>query len=165
MSSSGFGSSSSLLKGRRFFCREWALEKLRGCLDARSVPGQAPGVLITGGPGAGKTALCTEIVWPASKAGVASSLARRCLASHFCHREDQSSVVLWRFVLGLVEQLRGSSLLAPGYEDILRSPAVSAALDPLACQKDPDDTFKRCVSHYSFQMVYYHYIWAESKVC
>lgn len=145
MSSSGFGSSSSLLKGRRFFCREWALEKLRGCLDARSVPGQAPGVLITGGPGAGKTALCTEIVWPASKAGVASSLARRCLASHFCHREDQSSVVLWRFVLGLVEQLRGSSLLAPGYEDILRSPAVSAALDPLACQKDPDDTFKRAV--------------------
>lgn len=142
MSSSGFG---SLLQGRRFYCREWALDKLRRCLDNRSVPGHPPGLLVTGGAGAGKTALCTEVVWPTSKAGVEVRLAPRCLASHFCHREDQRSTVLWRFVLSLVEQLRVSPLLPPGYEDILKSPSVSPTLDPLTCQKDPDDTFKRAV--------------------
>ncbi|XP_040913251.1 ankyrin repeat domain-containing protein 50 [Toxotes jaculatrix] len=145
MSSSGFGSSSSLLQGRRFYCREWALDKLRHCLDSRSVPGQPPGLLVMGGPGAGKTALCTEVVWPTSKAGLAVGLAPRCLASHFCQREDQRSTVLWRFVLGLVEQLRTSPLLSPGYKEILSSPSVSSALEPLTCQRDPDDTFKRAV--------------------
>lgn len=145
MSSSGFGSSCSLLQGRRFFCREWALDKLRRCLDARSAPGHPAGLLVTGGPGAGKTALCTEVVWPTSKAGVEVGLASRCLASHFCNREEQSSTVLWRFVLGLVEQLRASALLSPGYEEILNSPFVSSTLDPLTCQRDPDNTFKRLV--------------------
>ncbi|XP_026152159.1 ankyrin repeat domain-containing protein 50 [Mastacembelus armatus] len=145
MSSSGLGSSSSLLQGRRFYCREWALDKLRRCLDARSVPGQSPGLLVIGGPGAGKTALCTEVVWPTSKAGQEVGLATRCLASHFCQREDQTSTVLWRFVLGLVEQLRASPLLSPGYEEILSSPSVSSVLEPLTCQRDPDETFKRAV--------------------
>ncbi|XP_019119465.1 ankyrin repeat domain-containing protein 50 isoform X1 [Larimichthys crocea] len=145
MSSSGFGSSSSLLQGRRFYCREWALDKLRRCLDTRSVPGQPPGVLVTGGPGAGKTALCTEVVWPTSKAGLAIGLAPRCLAYHFCQREDQRSTVVWRFVLGLVEQLMASPLLSPGYKEILNSPSVSPTLEPLSCQRNPDDTFKRAV--------------------
>lgn len=145
MSSSGFGSSSSLLRGRRFYCREWALDKLRRCLDARSGPGQAPGILVTGGPGAGKTALCTEVVSPTSKAGLAVGLAQRCLAAHFCQREEQTSIVLWRFVLGLVEQLRASPLLSPGYEELLNSPSVSSALEPLMCQRDPNETFKRFV--------------------
>ncbi|XP_028249398.1 ankyrin repeat domain-containing protein 50 [Parambassis ranga] len=145
MSSSGFGSSFSLLRGRRFYCREWALDKLRRCLDARSVPGQAGGLLVIGGPGAGKTALCTEVVWPTSKAGLAAGLAQRCLAYHFCQREDQGSTVLWRFVLGLVEQLRASPLLSPGYEDVLNTPSVSSALEPFNCQRDPEDTFKRAV--------------------
>lgn len=134
-----------MLRGRRFYCREWALDKLRRCLDARPTSGQAAGLLVTGGPGAGKTALCTEVVWPTSDSGLAAGLARRCLASHFCHREDQRSTVLWRFVLGLVEQLRASPLLPPDYEETLRGPAASSALEPLNCQKDPEDTFKRLV--------------------
>ncbi|XP_071763706.2 uncharacterized protein ankrd50l [Centroberyx gerrardi] len=145
MSSVGFGRSSSLLQGRRFYCREWALDKLRRCLDARSVPGRPPGLLVMGGPGAGKTALCTEVVCPTSEAGLAVGLAPRCLASHFCQREDQRSMDLWRFVLGLVEQLRTSPLLSPGYKEILETPSVSSALEPLHCQKNPDDTFKRAV--------------------
>ncbi|XP_056279286.1 ankyrin repeat domain-containing protein 50 isoform X1 [Pseudoliparis swirei] len=142
MSSGGFP---SLLQGRRFFCREWALEKLRRCLDTRSIPGQPPGLLVTGGPGAGKTALCTEVVRPTSEAGLAAGLAPRCLASHFCQREDQRSTSRWRFVLGLVEQLRASALLSPGYQEILDSPSVSSCLEPVACQRDPDNTFKRAV--------------------
>ncbi|KAM3607795.1 uncharacterized protein V6R79_014071 [Siganus canaliculatus] len=145
MSNSEFGSSSSLLRGRRFYCREWALDKLRRCLDCRAAAGQPPGVLVTGGPGAGKTALCTEVLWPTSKGGLAVRLAPRCLASHFCQREDQRSTVLWRFVLGLVEQLAASPLLTPGYSEILKNQSVSAALDPVTCQRDPDDTFKRAV--------------------
>ncbi|XP_015250018.1 PREDICTED: ankyrin repeat domain-containing protein 50-like [Cyprinodon variegatus] len=145
MSSMAYGCSASLLRGRRFYCREWALEKLRRCLDARSVSGQAPGLLVTGGPGAGKTALCTELVWPTSQTGLAAGLSQRCLAFHFCLREDQRSTLLWRFVLGLVEQLRTSPLLPPGYEEILKKPSVSSALEPLNCQKDPEDTFKRAV--------------------
>ncbi|KAM8856266.1 uncharacterized protein ankrd50l isoform 2-T4 [Spinachia spinachia] len=139
------GGSSSLLQGRRFYCREWALDKLRRSLDVRSAAGQPPGLLVTGGPGAGKTALCTEVVWPTSKGGLAVGLAPRCLAFHFCQREDQRSCSLWRFVLGLVEQLRASPLLHPGYKEILGSPSVSSCLEPVACQRDPDDTFKRAV--------------------
>ncbi|KAM3862137.1 uncharacterized protein ankrd50l [Diretmus argenteus] len=145
MSTGGFGSSSSLLQGRRFYCREWALDKLRRCLDACSAPGRPSGLLVMGGPGAGKTALCTEVVCPTSETGLAVGLAPRCLASHFCQREEQSSTVLWRFVLGLVDQLRTSPLLSPGYKEILDTPLVSSALEPFHCQKDPDDTFKRAV--------------------
>lgn len=150
MSGSRFDGSPSLLQGRHFYCREWALEKLRRCLDARSLSGQAPGLLVTGGPGAGKTALCTEVVWPTSKVGLAMWLAQRCLASHFCQREDQRSTVLWRFVLGLVGQLRASPLLPPGYEEVLNRPLVASALEPHNCQKHPEDTFKR------FVLLYYH---------
>ncbi|XP_037345133.2 ankyrin repeat domain-containing protein 50 [Pungitius pungitius] len=139
------GGSPSLLRGRRFYCREWALDKLRRSLDNRPAPGQPPGLLVTGGPGAGKTALCTEVVWPTSKVGLALGLAPRCLAFHFCQREDQRSSSPWRFVLGLVEQLRASPLLHPGYKEILNSPSVSSCLEPVACQRDPDDTFKRAV--------------------
>ncbi|XP_072301374.1 uncharacterized protein ankrd50l [Eucyclogobius newberryi] len=139
------GVSSSLLEGRRFYCREWALEKLRCCLDARLTAGRAPGVLLTGGPGAGKTALCTEALWPTSKAGAASGLSRRCLAFHFCHREEWSSAVTWRFVLALAEQLRTSEAVGAGYEEILANPDVAGVLEPSVCQKDPEEAFKRAV--------------------
>ncbi|KAL2081407.1 hypothetical protein ACEWY4_023260 [Coilia grayii] len=152
--------SPSPLRGRHFHCREWALEKLRRCLDARGGDGGgggenraassssavvAAGVLMTGGPGAGKTALCTEMVWPQSQVGRASGLASRCLAWHFCQREDEGSVAVWRFVLSLVEQARASPLLPPAYGHMLGSPDVAPTLEPLHCQRDPDDTFRRAV--------------------
>ncbi|KAK3543653.1 hypothetical protein QTP70_025980, partial [Hemibagrus guttatus] len=146
------GCRQSLLQGRRFHCREWALEKVKRYLEARN---QAKGVqdsshppsgvLVMGGPGTGKTAFCTELVWPQSEAGRASGLASRCLAWHYCQREDADSLEVWRFVLGLVEQLRKSPLLAPSYGNLLANPAIATSLDPLHCQRDPDDTFKRAV--------------------
>eukprot|EP00063_Salmo_salar_P046283 XP_014021118.1 PREDICTED: ankyrin repeat domain-containing protein 50-like [Salmo salar] len=142
---SGSSHSTSLLRGHRFYCREWALEKLRRCLEARSTPGRPPGVLVTGGPGAGKTALCTEAVWPTSDAGLGVGLAPRCLGFHFCKREDGRSMAVWRFVLGLVDQLRDSPLLPLGYRETLDTPLVAPTLEPLHCQRDPDDTFKRAV--------------------
>ncbi|XP_036401237.1 ankyrin repeat domain-containing protein 50-like [Megalops cyprinoides] len=133
-------SSGSLPQGRRFHCREWALGKLRRWLD-----GRCAGVLVTGGPGAGKTALCAEVARPASDAGLGAGLAPRCLASHFCQREDERTVSVWRFVLGVVEQLRRSPLLPPAYAEALDAPAVACTLEPLQCQRDPDETFKRAV--------------------
>ncbi|KAI1885208.1 hypothetical protein AGOR_G00217810 [Albula goreensis] len=127
-------------QGRPFHCREWALAKLRHWLG-----GHCPGVLVTGGPGAGKTALCAEAVRPVSDAGFTAGLAPRCLASHFCRRENERSMSVWRFVLRLAEELRRSPLLPPGYAEALDTPAVASTLDPLQCQRDPDDTFKRAV--------------------
>ncbi|XP_061648535.1 ankyrin repeat domain-containing protein 50 [Phyllopteryx taeniolatus] len=135
-------SSPSLLRGRRFFCREWALDKLRRCLDARHTAGHPAGVLVTGGAGAGKTALCTEVVWPDSEAGQACGLALRCLAWHFCRREEPASGLAWRFVLALAEQLRASSLLPPEYAtNLCRRPPP----DLLCCQTDPHLAFQRYV--------------------
>lgn len=144
------GSIPSLLWGRRFHCREWALEKLKRYLEAcdaskgtqESECGLS-GVLVTGGPGTGKTAFCTELVWPQSEAGRTSGLASRCLAWHYCQQENAGSMEVWRFVLGLVEQLRNSPLLQPSYSYMLGSPSVAATLEPIHCQRDPDDTFKK----------------------
>ncbi|XP_016398403.1 ankyrin repeat domain-containing protein 50-like [Sinocyclocheilus rhinocerous] len=142
----------SLLRGRRFYCREWALEKLQRCLEVRDsskrVEGTArvsPGILVTGGPGTGKTALLTELVWPQSEACRAAGLASRCLSWHYCQREDAGSIEVWRFVLGLVEQLKESPLLGPNYVKAISSAAIAAVLEPLHCQREPDDTFKRAV--------------------
>lgn len=151
----------SLLRGRRFYCREWALEKLQRCLEARdaakAVEGAisvSPGILVTGGPGTGKTALCTELVWPQSEACRAAGLASRCLAWHYCQREDAGSIEVWRFVLGLVEQLKESPLLGPNYMKVISNAAIAAVLDPLHCQRAPDDTFKRLVCIYISQFIY-----------
>ncbi|XP_018612889.2 ankyrin repeat domain-containing protein 50 [Scleropages formosus] len=130
----------SLFQGRRFLCREWALEKLKQLLESRP-----PGVLLSGGPGAGKTALCAEVVRPTSEAGLRVGLAARCLAAHFCQREDERSLDVWRFVLGLVEQLCSSPILPPAYRAALEDPGVAAALEPEYCQQNPDEAFKRAV--------------------
>ncbi|XP_037095125.1 ankyrin repeat domain-containing protein 50 [Syngnathus acus] len=128
---------------RRFFCREWALEKLRRCLDARSAgAGNPAGVLITGGPGAGKTALCAEVLRPDSDAGQVSGLTWRCLAWHFCRQEEPASGLAWRFVMALAEQLRVSPLLPPEYGAGLRR---RPPLDTLSCQTDPQLAFQRFV--------------------
>ncbi|XP_028847701.1 ankyrin repeat domain-containing protein 50 [Denticeps clupeoides] len=139
------GPSPSPLRSRRFHCREWALEKLRRCLDARRGARAPAGVLVTGGAGAGKTALCTEAVWPQSDGGRGTGLAARCLAWHFCQREDEGSVAAWRFVLNLAEQLRASPLLPADFRRALDRPEIAATLDPLHCQRDPVDTFKRAI--------------------
>ncbi|TRY97207.1 hypothetical protein DNTS_013710 [Danionella cerebrum] len=142
----------SLLRGRRFYCREWALEKIQRCLEARdAAKGMegtariAPGVLVTGGPGTGKTALCTELAWPHSETCKAAGLASRCLAWHFCQREDSGSMELWRFVLALVEQLKKSPLLGANYVKLISSAPVATVLEPHHCQRAPEDTFKRAV--------------------
>ncbi|XP_072900509.1 uncharacterized protein [Hemitrygon akajei] len=133
----------SPLRGKTFYCREWALHKLQHHLDACS-SGQGRGVLITGGPGSGKTALCTEVLWPVSEHGQRSELSTRVLAHHFCQAQDVRTLSVSGFVLSLVRQIERCSLLQ-GYRDRLEDSGVRTALEPSECERNPDETFKRAV--------------------
>ncbi|XP_021574016.1 ankyrin repeat domain-containing protein 50, partial [Carlito syrichta] len=158
----------SLLQGKRFYCREWAFHKLQHCLqekagccsgaapapallpDSGDNAGAAPargaswGVLLVGGPGSGKTALCTELLWPSSPAGLQRGLHRQALAFHFCTAQDSDTLCVGAFVRGLVAQICRSGLLQ-GYEDRLREPAAQSLLRPGECERNPAEAFKRCV--------------------
>nr|XP_057908759.1 ankyrin repeat domain-containing protein 50 [Doryrhamphus excisus] len=162
----------SLLQGKRFYCREWVFHKIQHCLQEKSgnlsgvssTPGkpQPPlgpsgaltsgsaksgnswGVLLVGGPGSGKTALCTELLWPTSAPGVQRGLHQQCLAFHFCRADDSDTLCVAGFIRGLVAQIcRGG--LVPGYEEKVRDPAVQSALQAGECERNPTEAFKRCV--------------------
>ncbi|XP_014678358.1 PREDICTED: ankyrin repeat domain-containing protein 50-like, partial [Priapulus caudatus] len=131
----------SLLKGKQFYCREWAFAKIYHCLENRPTS-KTCGALIMGGPGCGKTALCCETVWPTSNHGRQRSLARRVLAHHFCQAHDVATLSLSAFILGLARQMALSELLR-GYREQLDE--MARAVDAADCERDPDDAFKRCV--------------------
>ncbi|XP_060035090.1 ankyrin repeat domain-containing protein 50 [Erinaceus europaeus] len=142
---------SSLLRGKPFHCRDWAFQRLQLCLQERGRPAspgpgpaKAAGVLLLGGPGSGKTALCTELLWPSSPAGLQRGLHRRALAFHFCRAQDAATLCAGAFVRALVAQIRRCALLR-GYEERLRDPAVQSLLQPGECERDPAEAFKRCV--------------------
>ncbi|XP_023651662.1 ankyrin repeat domain-containing protein 50 isoform X1 [Paramormyrops kingsleyae] len=158
----------SLLQGKRFYCREWVFHKLQHCLQEKtnslcgvsgtpnkqatgtgpagssSGKGLAWGVLLVGGPGSGKTALCTELLWPSSPQGMHRGLHRQGLAFHFCRADDVGTLCAGGFVRTLVGQISCSGLL-PGYEEKVREPAAQSALLPGECERNPTEAFKRCV--------------------
>ncbi|XP_032990721.1 ankyrin repeat domain-containing protein 50 [Rhinolophus ferrumequinum] len=158
----------SLLQGKQFYCREWVFHKLQHCLQEKtnccnsavSTPpllmnsgnnasvvsgkGAAWGVLLVGGPGSGKTALCTELLWPSSPTSLQRGLHRQALAFHFCKAQDSDTLCVGGFIRGLVAQICHSGLLQ-GYEDKLRDPAIQSLLQPGECERNPAEAFKRCV--------------------
>ncbi|XP_073517192.1 uncharacterized protein [Phyllobates terribilis] len=125
---------SSYLRDRPFYCREWALQRLQHCLEGLS-GARAPGVVITGAPGAGKTALCAEILWPSSEAGRNSRLSSRVLAYHFCQAHTHASLDPHHFIQNLVQQLQRSPLIS-GYK---------GTADGATCGGDLHEVFKRTV--------------------
>lgn len=160
----------SLLQGKRFYCREWVFHKVQHCLQektgslggAAGTPSKQPpvapnpgglaagpaksgsswGVLLVGGPGSGKTALCTELLWPTSAQGPHRGLHQQSLAFHFCRADDSDTLCVGGFVRGLVAQIcRGG--LVPGYEEKVREAAVQSALQPGECERNPTEAFKR----------------------
>ena len=99
-------------------------------------------MLLVGGPGSGKTAVGTELVWPTSPQSTQRGLHRHALAFHFCRADDGLTLAPGGFVRGLVAQLVAGGLL-PGYEEAVREPAVQSALQPGECERNPSDAFKR----------------------
>ena len=135
--------SQSLLKGKRFFCREWAFSKVNHCLENRPAS-KTCGALVMGGPGCGKSALCCELVWPTVKTGKQASLHKRLLAYHFCQAHDIEALSIVNFIINIVRQLRNSSLI-DGYREKVEDPAIQALLHPDQCERNPDETFKQAV--------------------
>ncbi|XP_062983393.1 ankyrin repeat domain-containing protein 50-like [Elgaria multicarinata webbii] len=128
----------SLLQGKAFYCREWALGRLALSLEGGG------GVLVTGGPGSGKTALCTEALWPTSAAGRRVGLGESALAWHFCQPHDATTCSPCGFLLRLVRQIERCPLL-PGYRQRLSQADARHALETAECKKDPDEAFRRAV--------------------
>ncbi|KAM5194110.1 ankyrin repeat domain-containing protein 50 [Mantella aurantiaca] len=157
----------SLLQGKPFYCREWIFHKLQHCLQEKTNcstitanklslvansgnnggstgKGSAWGLLFVGGPGSGKTALCTELVWPSSPAGLQRGLHRQVLAFHFCRAQDSDTLCVGNFIRTLVDQICQGGLM-PGFEEKLDDPSVQKLLQPGECERNPSEAFKRCV--------------------
>ncbi|XP_034972283.1 ankyrin repeat domain-containing protein 50 isoform X1 [Zootoca vivipara] len=130
--------SGSLLQGKPFYCREWALGRLALSLEGGG------GVLVTGGPGSGKTALCTEALWPTSEVGRRVGLGESALAWHFCQPHDGTTCSPRGFLLRLVAQIQQCPLL-PGYGERLSRADAQSTLENAQCKKDPDEAFRRAI--------------------
>ncbi|XP_033631859.1 ankyrin repeat domain-containing protein 50-like [Asterias rubens] len=128
------------LQGKKFYCREWAFQKLLHSLESRPAS-KTCGTLIMGGPGSGKTAICSEIAWPTANHGKQRSLNKRMLAYHFCQAHDLDTLSVPNFILGLVSLISRSTLIH-GYDEKLRNPHVQAVLEPAACERNPDEAFR-----------------------
>lgn len=131
-----------LLKGKQFFCREWAFSKVNHCLENRPTA-KTCGALIMGGPGSGKTAVCCELVWPTNADGKQVLLNRRLLAYHFCQAHDIQTLSMIAFIKNLVKQFLCSDLIA-GYAELVKSAEAQKMLSSREGEISCDEVFK-CV--------------------
>ena len=97
-----------------------------------------------GGPGCGKSALCSEIIWPTSNHGRQVALSKRALAFYFCQAHDIETLSVTNFIHCMVEQISKSSLLS-GFEELIEDAETQTALDPIQCERSPDEAFKKGV--------------------
>lgn len=95
---------------KKFYCREWAFQKLSHCLDQRPVS-KTCGALLLGGPGCGKTTFCSELCWPSQgpQGRQQRALNRRLLGYHFLQGHNEKSLSLSEFVRSLVTQILNHS--------------------------------------------------------
>ncbi len=141
-----------LVRGKRFFCREWIFSKILHCLeDSENELADPPscdmnrtlnGIMIIGGPGTGKTALCSEIVSPTSSHGKQLILKKRVLAYHFCQSNDSDSLSIPGFILHLVKHFCDSRLIQ-GYSEKVDDDKISKAIE--VSSTDPDSAFRELI--------------------
>ncbi|XP_017771956.1 PREDICTED: ankyrin repeat domain-containing protein 50 isoform X2 [Nicrophorus vespilloides] len=95
---------------KKFYCREWAFQKLSHCLDQRPIS-KTCGALLLGGPGCGKTTFCSELCWPSQgpSGRQQRALNRRLLGHHFLQGHNEKSLSLSEFVRSLVTQILNHS--------------------------------------------------------
>ncbi|XP_066257922.1 ankyrin repeat domain-containing protein 50 isoform X2 [Euwallacea similis] len=95
---------------KKFYCREWAFQKLLHCLDQRPVS-KTCGALLLGSSGCGKTTFCSELCWPSQgpSGRQQRALNRRLLGYHFLQGHNEKSLSLSEFVRSLVTQILNHS--------------------------------------------------------
>ncbi|XP_050314264.1 ankyrin repeat domain-containing protein 50 [Anthonomus grandis grandis] len=95
---------------KKFYCREWAFQKLLHCLDQRPVS-KTCGALLLGSSGCGKTTFCSELCWPSQgpPGRQQRALNRRLLCYHFLQGHNEKSLSLSEFVRSLVTQILNHS--------------------------------------------------------
>lgn len=112
---------------KKFYCREWAFQKLSHCLDQRPVS-KTCGALLLGGPGCGKTTFCSEICWPSQgpSGRQQRALNRRLLCYHFLAGQNEKSLSLSEFVRSVVTQILNHSTESQRERSIRRKLANEA---------------------------------------
>ncbi|KAE8285641.1 Ankyrin repeat domain-containing protein 50 [Larimichthys crocea] len=138
----------SLLQGKRFYCREWVFHKIQHCLQEKtnnlsgvtSTPSKQPPLAaqrscvqpwhpdIRIRKVGERTGVCTSRAWLSTSAG--RTTQTRCVSV-------ASSEVWW-----LRSAVAG---WCQGYEEKVRDPAVQSTLQPGECERNPTEAFKRCV--------------------
>ncbi|CAH1132121.1 unnamed protein product [Ceutorhynchus assimilis] len=95
---------------KKFYCREWAFQKLLHCLDQRPVS-KTCGALLLGSSGCGKTTFCSELCWPSQgpSGRQQRALNRRLMCYHFLQGHNEKSLSLSEFVRSLVTQILNHS--------------------------------------------------------
>ncbi|MBI4568917.1 MAG: TIR domain-containing protein, partial [Planctomycetes bacterium] len=120
-------------KSRLFVGRDWLFERLE---KWRRSPGEERAMLLTAGPGFGKSAVVAELL--------RRDESREVLAYHFCQRGDVETLSPSRFVRSLAAMIAGR---LPEYAARLTDPK-SNLLDRLgseACVRDPAGLFEEAL--------------------
>lgn len=123
---------------KKFYCREWAFQKLSHCLDQRPVS-KTCGALLLGGPGCGKTTFCSELCWPSQgpQGRQQRGLNRRLLGYHFLQGHNEKSLSLSEFVRSLVTQILNHSTESHKERSIRRKLAYETRDSENDCSLSP----------------------------
>ncbi|XP_063929654.1 ankyrin repeat domain-containing protein 50 isoform X4 [Zophobas morio] len=115
---------------KKFYCREWAFQKLSHCLDQRPVS-KTCGALLLGGSGCGKTTFCSELCWPSQgpSGRQQRALNRRLLCYHFLQGHNEKSLSLSEFVRSLVTQILNHSTESHKERSMRRKMAQEAKVE------------------------------------
>ncbi|CAB0033543.1 unnamed protein product [Trichogramma brassicae] len=142
-----------------FVGRQWLLQELK-----QVVEGTAPGALVVGSPGTGKTALVLQLVdrscfgrkhkdhrttasleISSNTESLLQDLATSVVAYHFCQTENNSTCLVADLVHSLAAQLCQAPQLAAYREYLLSEPHLQGALSQKECTVDPDLALQRGV--------------------
>lgn len=128
---------------KKFYCREWAFQKLSHCLDQRPVS-KTCGALLLGSAGCGKTTFCSELCWPSQgpSGRQQRALNRRLLGYHFLQGHNEKSLSLSEFVRSLVTQILNHSTESHRERSIRRKLANESKLKQQEAAKQANVPFE-----------------------
>lgn len=132
----------SPLEGRPFFCREWTFAKIAHYLDQRPTSG---GLLIVGGSGSGKTAICSELNRPTVLRSRQHELSNRLAAIHFCQRSDAASLEAATLIRSLADQLAKCPALCNQLSIRMADGQVRKWLETPQCQNYPKEAIMHAI--------------------